>query len=154
VPDRSALRCMLAPMSTPPRTPASLPSRLALTLAVLVLAGSAAGCRAEITADLQVDGGAFEPTSCESGQRASFTGVDLIDNSGRKIRLVLDPTMKPSAILIAGAQVVELGECGSLSVERQNSVVNDITNIRGEATLDCEAQGHTVKGTVTFANCH
>lgn len=109
---------------------------------------------AELEADLKVDGEAFEPTSCESGQRYSFSGVDLIDHSGRKVRLVQSPNMSPSAILIAGNQVVELGECGSLTVERQNSMVNDITNVAGNATLKCEAAGHVVEGTVRFKNCH
>lgn len=120
-------------------------------LAALLLCTAA--CTAEITAALNVDDGSFVPTSCRAGQLNGFAGVDLIDAGGRTLRLVQTPTNEPNAILL-GDQTVDFGVCGSLSVERQTSTVNDITNVMGEAKLDCEAEGHKVSGTVTFKNCH
>ena len=122
-----------------------------LLIAALACLG---GCKSEITSDLTVDGESFQPTSCRSGQHNNFAGVDLIDNGGRILRLANSPSMKPTAILIAGSQVVEVGPCGSMSVQRQNSSVNDITNVEGNASLECESEGHSVEGTVAFRNCH
>jgi hypothetical protein len=128
--------------------------RLVTSLGLAALLLSASACINEITADLKVDGEVFEPTSCRSGQRNNFAGVDLIDGGGRILRLAQSPANQPQAILIAGAQVVEVGACGSMSIERQSSTVNDITNVMGEAVLDCAAAGHSVAGSVSFKNCH
>jgi hypothetical protein len=122
-------------------------------LAALVIA-CAIGCSAELTAELKIDGQAFTPTSCRSGQANGFAGVDLIDDSGRTLRIVQTPTTQPQAIVLDGQLVADLGQCGAMSLERQNSSVNEITNVMGSATLKCEAAGHAVEGTVTFKNCH
>ncbi|WP_106393184.1 hypothetical protein [Enhygromyxa salina] len=121
-------------------------------LAALLLSTTA--CVAELGGALKVDGESFTPTSCRAGQVNGFQGVDLIDESGRTVRLVQTPTNQPNAILIAGQQVIDLGVCGTMSVERQTSSVNDVTNVMGEATLACEAEGHSLSGTATFKNCH
>ena len=47
-----------------------------------------------------------------------------------------------------------MGECGSFKLEHQNSTVNDVKNVAGSAELDCKADGHSVKGKVSFENCH
>lgn len=132
-----------------------LPRRVPRTasLAALVIA-CALGCSAELTAELKIDGQAFTPTSCRSGQANGFAGVDLIDDSGRTLRIVQTPTTQPQAIVLDGQLVADLGTCGAMSLERQNSSVNEITNVMGSATLECEAAGHAVEGTVTFKNCH
>ncbi len=39
-------------------------------------------------------------------------------------------------------------------VEKQNSTINDIKNVKGRAKLDCTVEGSTVKANVTFENCH
>jgi hypothetical protein len=41
-----------------------------------------------------------------------------------------------------------------MAVQRQNSSVNEVTNVMGEAVLDCAAAGHSVAGSVSFKNCH
>lgn len=130
----------------------SLPTlRIAGLVALLVGLG---GCRAELSSEVKIDGESFQPTSCRSGQANGFAGVDLIDNAGRTLRIVQSPTNQPQAILIAGQQVVDVGPCGTMALQRQNSTVNDITNVMGDATLKCEADGHTVEGAVSFKNCH
>ena len=115
---------------------------------------AATGCTAELTADLKVDGESFVPTSCRAGQVNSFAGVDLIDDSGRTLRLVQSTSNKPSAIVLAGGDAIELGPCGAMMVTRQSSSVNDITNVMGDATLDCTAGEHSLSGTIVFKNCH
>lgn len=114
----------------------------------------AAACTNEITASLELDGTPFEPSSCQSGERNNFMGVDLIEESGRVLRLAQSPANQPIAIVMANGTTTEVGPCGEMSVQRQNSTINDITNVEGNATLECDAKDHEVKGTVTFKNCH
>lgn len=35
-----------------------------------------------------------------------------------------------------------------------NSTINDIRNVEGNASLECEAGERVVTGTVAFKNCH
>jgi hypothetical protein len=121
---------------------------------VAALLACTLGCNAELTADLKIDGQPFAPASCRSGQVNGFAGVDLISDGGRTLRIVQTTTNQPQAILLEGQQAADLGLCGSMSLTRQNSTINDITNVEGNATLKCEAAGHTVEGTVSFKNCH
>ena len=127
--------------------------RISRSATFVVALACALGCRAELASELTVDGQPFYPNSCRSGQVNGFAGVDLIDD-GRTLRIVQTPTNQPQAILLDGQQVVDFGLCGTMSLERQGSTVNDITNVMGAATLKCEAAGHTVEGTVSFKNCH
>lgn len=131
--------------------PRSRSSRLILALAVLL---PCVACKPEISADLKIDGEPFQPTACRSGQIKNFSGVDLIDNAGRTLRLAQSLTNQPQAILIAGDQVIDLGPCGTMTVNRQNSTVNDVTNVEGQAILECEGSEHSVIGAVSFKNCH
>ena len=112
------------------------------------------GCKNEIMASMQLDGAAFVPTSCRSGEHNNFMGVDLNDDAGRVVRLVLSPSNQPLAIVIADGKTTELGECGALTVVRQNSTINDITNVEGSATLKCEGIDRKLSGEVDFKNCH
>jgi len=112
------------------------------------------GCKNEITASMQLDGAAFVPTSCRSGELNNFMGVDLTDDGGRVVRLVLSPSNQPLAIVIADGKTTELGQCGALTVVRQNSTINDITNVEGNARLECEGAGRKLSGEVDFKNCH
>jgi hypothetical protein len=45
-------------------------------------------CAAHVTSSLQVDGTAFVPTTCRSGQARGFDGVKLADDQQRRLRLV------------------------------------------------------------------
>ena len=123
-------------------------------LSIVVLSLGATACTNEISAALTVDGTAFVPTSCRSGEHHNFMGVDLADESDRTLRLVQTPANQPIAIWIAGTETIEIGPCGTLSVQRQSSTINDIRNVEGNATLECEVNEHTIAGTVSFKNCH
>jgi hypothetical protein len=126
-----------------------------LVLAFLVLA-AAAGCSNKLSGSLDVDGKTFELDSCRSGQVYGFSGVELRSKAGDKIRLVQTPTGEGMVVLFSGGSTTgsELGRCGPFTVNQQNSTINDIKNVEGKATLDCTVDGHTVKGEVSFGNCH
>jgi hypothetical protein len=126
--------------------------RFFLLSATLLVCVSA--CRAKLSSTLQVDGKAFTPTSCRSGQLNNFMGIDLINDAGLTLRMVQSPANKPSAILIEGANVTELGECGQMTIGLQNSSVNEISNVQGSGTLECKNAEHSVSGTFSFENCH
>ena len=48
----------------------------------------------------------------------------------------------------------ELGACGTLKVDTQNSTINDVKNVEGHAELSCTADGLSLSGKITFENCH
>ena len=115
----------------------------------------AAGCSAKLSADLEIDGEKFVPDSCRSGAVHGFVGVEITGESGKRLRLAMTPTGEPVVILFIGESIgVKLGTCGSLNHSYQNSTINDVKNVKGDAKLDCDTDGHTVKGTLSFENCH
>jgi hypothetical protein len=127
---------------------------LAGLVGVVGLAGS--GCKAKLSADLKVDGAAFEPASCRSGQVYAFRGVELTAKDGRRLRLVMRPDGQSEALLFSASSPtgVNLGACGAFVVNDQNSTINDIKNVEGSATLSCSGEGHSIEGSATFENCH
>jgi hypothetical protein len=126
------------------------------TLPILVLGTLLLACTAKISSDLTVDGKELKPTACRSGQPMGFAGVELRGSSDVRVRLFADPAGYANAVLlgVGPAAPVELGRCGSITVETQNSTVNDVRNVKGTATLECTTDGHSLKGKVTFENCH
>lgn len=126
-----------------------------LALLAVALAATTA-CSNKLSGSLDVDGKKFELDSCRSGQAFGFSGVELRSKAGDKLRLVQTPTGEGAVLLFpSGASTgIELGKCGPFAVHQQNSTINDIKNVEGKATLDCAVNGHTVKGEVSFGNCH
>lgn len=114
-----------------------------------------AGCSATITSNLTVAARPFQPTSCKSGQPNGFAGVDLVDGTGARLRLVALPNGQASAFYFdPGASLAtELGACGPFTLERQSSRINGVYNVRGTAQLDCKGKT-PVSGSVQFENCH
>jgi hypothetical protein len=125
-------------------------------LALLALLVVVPACKNELGGSLTVDGKAFEMDSCRSGEVYGFSGVEVTAKSGDRLRLVQTPTGEGQVILLgSGADTgTDLGTCGPLKVSQQNSTINNIKNVEGKAKLDCSAAGHTIKGTVSFGNCH
>ncbi len=129
--------------------------RTLVLLSLALLSFGLTACKNEISATLTVEGEPFVPTACRSGEHSGFMGVDLIEEaSDRTLRLVQTPANQPLAIWIAGTETIELGPCGTLSIGYQNSTINDIRNVEGNASLECEAGERVVTGTVAFKNCH
>jgi hypothetical protein len=109
-----------------------------------------------VTSSVQIDGTAFVPTICKSGQSRGFAGVELIDAQQRRLRLVqaLDGTFQ-AVFFPSGASVGEkLGSCGTMTLRNGIAVVNGVRNVEGNATLSCGGGGHTLAGSVVFEGCH
>ena len=131
-------------------------TRIAIFLCLLFVAASTTACSAKLKADLNVDDAKFELSGCRSGQVYGFRGVELKGKSGGKIRLVAGASGEAKAFFMASGTktAIDMGKCGPFSVNSQKSTINGVTNVEGKATLDCKGGGHTVKGTVSFSNCH
>ena len=56
------------------------------------------GCNARITASLALGGRPFQPTTCRSGEPNGFAGVDLMDDTGARLRLVYLPDGQVKAV--------------------------------------------------------
>jgi hypothetical protein len=103
-----------------------------------------------------VDGAPFTIKQCRSGQAFGFSGIELTDASGNRLRLLANADGTCSAALFKGNSLTgdRLGQCGTLAMEAQSSRINSIVNVKGTAKLLCEAVNHKVTGTVEFENCH
>lgn len=114
------------------------------------------GCAAHLTSSVQIDGTAFVPTACRSGQARGFAGVELADSQQRRLRLAQALDGKFQAIYFPpGASVGEnLGTCGAMTLQNGIAVVNGIRNVEGTATLSCGTGRYKVNGAVAFEGCH
>lgn len=123
---------------------------------VALTIGGLSACSNELKGSLTVDGEAFSLKSCRSGQVYGFAGVEIVSDKGAKLRIAQAPTGEGVAFYIppAAATGEEIGVCGAFKLSTQNSTINDVKNVEGEATLDCEAAGHKIKGSFSFSNCH
>lgn len=122
----------------------------------LVLGVALLGCSNKLEGELEVDGETFELDACRSGEVYGFVGVELAAKDGRRLRVVSTPTGAPVAVVMkaGNSKGVQLPDCGTFTVERQSSEINNVQNVEGKGDLDCEANGHSVKGAFTFENCH
>lgn len=113
-------------------------------------------CTSKITGTLQVDGAPFDIKQCRSGQAFGFSGIELTDASGNRLRVLANADGTCTAALFKGDSPTgdRLGQCGTLVMAAQSSRINSIVNVKGTAKLSCEAVNHRVSGTVDFENCH
>ena len=113
-------------------------------------------CSNKLGGDLQLNGQPFGASSCRNGARYGFAGVEVSGKDGWKLRFVQTPTGSANVVVFKPgiATGVELGECGTIRVEMQNSTVNDVKNVQGSAEVSCASDGLTVAGKLTFGNCH
>jgi hypothetical protein len=124
---------------------------LPLGLLVLLVA-----CSNKLDGDVTIDGQRLEPSSCRSGAVFGYRGVEVTGKSGQRLRVAATQTGEANVVVMpAGAALgKDLGRCGSFVVNDQHSTINSVKNVEGTATLDCSADGVTVKGSLRFANCH
>jgi hypothetical protein len=124
--------------------------------ALVAIAGLGAACRSRITANITLNGTPFTPTTCRSGEPMGFTGVELADARGQRLRISAGVTGQSLVYYFpdANSSMVPMGFCGPLSIERQNSRINNVYNVRGNATLNCTGLGGALTGSVSFENCH
>jgi hypothetical protein len=113
-------------------------------------------CQSKVTGTLEVDGSPFAVQQCRSGQAFGFSGIELTDAAGNRLRLLANADGTCTAALFKGNSPTgdRLGQCGTLAMEAQSSRINSIVNVKGTAKLACEAVNHKVSGTVEFENCH
>jgi hypothetical protein len=127
-----------------------------IAILICMIAFTLVSCTAKITGTLQVDGAPFEIKQCRSGQAFGFSGIELTDATGNRLRLLANADGTCSAALFKGDSLTgdRLGQCGTLAMEAQSSRINSIVNVKGTAKLLCEAVNRKVAGNVEFENCH
>ncbi len=130
--------------------------RFTKLLSLALLSCALFACSNELKGEVTVDGEAFVLDSCRSGQVYGYVGVEVVSKTGQKIKIAQLLSGESSVYYFPAGQPtgVELGACGPFQVVTQSSTINDIKNVEGEATLDCERGGHVLKGSFTFSNCH
>jgi hypothetical protein len=127
-----------------------------VTVAAVVLLVFVPMCSNKLEGEATVDGKAFVPDSCRSGQRWNFMGVEIQAKDGRRLRAAQTPSGGGVVFLFdpGSDRGRELGECADLHVERQHSTINNVTNVEGTVGLHCKGDEHVVTGSITFETCH
>jgi hypothetical protein len=124
---------------------------------VFAVAASPAACTAHFNSTAQVDGVAFSPISCTSGQRAGFPGLEFVGATGERLRVVqqLDGSGN-IAYFPAGSRLGEqVNACASIDVRSGVGVINGSRNLEGTVTLACQTERqHRITGALQFENCH
>lgn len=127
---------------------------------IAALALAAAACSNEVSSSLEVNGKAWKPSACRNGSIYGFRGVEL-SGDGMSIRIAATITGEAQVVVTGGAEKgttgavgVDLGKCGTFQIADQNSTINDVKNVEGKAVLDCKNAETTIRGSVSFANCH
>jgi hypothetical protein len=97
-----------------------------------------------IESALIVNGARFAAVKCTSGN-PQFTGIDMVDANGAKLRLVAELDGRTTAIVFAKNAKVGtwLSDCGDLSFDYG-------TALRGNTKLECGDAATTVSGWARF----
>ena len=134
--------------------PLAAPRVFASLLAAGALVTTA--CLARTEGDLRLDRQKLDLTECRSGEIYGFVGVEFVSSNGAKVRVASTPSGAGQVFAFAPGAMngTDLGMCAKLVVERQSSTVDKVANVKGRATIDCNAKGREVIGDVTFENCH
>jgi len=124
---------------------------------LLAAAVSPAGCAAHFNSTAQVDGVAFSPLSCMSGQRAGFPGLEFVGATGERLRV--EQHLDGSATIAYFPAGSRLGEqvagCATIDAHSGVGVVNGVRNLDGTVTLACQTERqHHITGALQFENCH
>ena len=133
--------------------PFAAPRVFAALVPVALLATS---CLARTEGDLRMDKQKLDLTECRSGEIYGFVGVEFVSSNGAKVRVATSPSGAGQVFAFAPGAMngTDLGMCAKLVVERQSSKVDKVTNVKGRATIDCNAKNREVLGEVAFENCH
>lgn len=103
------------------------------------------------------------PTTCASGERQSFFGVDLLAGSDQStlVRVLRDPMLGDRVgTNVPGADVsvwlTAADGCAVFDVDlvRQSSRINEIWNMSGHAIVECDLPGLRFVADLEFGNCH
>ncbi len=126
------------------------------TGSVLVMALLLGACSNKLSGEVTVNGEKQTLSSCRSGRAYGYTGVSLVTSAGVRIAIASSQSGAGDVYVFPkdSKQGVYLGACGPFSVSDQNSTINDVKNVEGKAELDCQTDGFSLKGKVSFSNCH
>ncbi len=83
--------------------------------------------------------------------------MDFLDKTGRRVRFLLQESGQIRTFMFAaGAKQGDLvGEnCGTLTLEEQNSEINSVKNVKGSISANCTGAGFTIVASANFSNCH
>jgi hypothetical protein len=128
--------------------------RRILGVGLLVMLG---GCQNKFAGNVQLDGTEFVAKHCENGIKVGFSGVQLDDASGRRLRVINDITTNSVKVAVfpkADGPGENLDGCTTLKQHTGTGIVNGVQNQEGTVTFTCDAGGHKLSGTLEFKNCH
>jgi hypothetical protein len=127
--------------------------RLCFALGTLV---ALAACTPHFRGAVQVNGAPFSPAGCRSGQAFGFSGVEISDAGGRRLRLLANADGTADVALFDPNALTgrAFGSCSTLTMRAQHSRINGIHNLEGTATFSCQGPGHEASGQLNFENCH
>lgn len=134
---------------------------LLLCLAACVDGGDGLGGQIEVRTD-EYGSWNMSPTTCTSGERQLFFGVDLVEDGdvGRLVRIVLDPVDGYTLALNVPDHDVALVigeedgcEVFDLEVRRTNVRINNIWAVEGHARVTCRAADVEIDADLTFEGC-
>lgn len=130
-------------------------TRIMWALALGMALGSVA-CSSKLSGEIDLNGEKLAIDSCRNGVVYNFRGVELNAKNGVRLRIAATQTGEAYVVVVPKDATVgtEVGTCGTLSITDQSSKINDVTNVKGTARLECAAKGFTIKGDVSFENCH
>lgn len=130
-----------------------------IVASVCVLGAALLACKSESSGNITVNGAAFDIAECRSGEANSppFSGVAFLDSGGNQVRFVGKPAGGFTLYHFTKGQGIGtlVGEdCGSLTVNKTNTKINNIANIEGTVSANCTGSGLTVIANVNYAKCH
>lgn len=125
------------------------------SLAILLLL-LAAACSNKLGGEVEVNGEKQSLSSCRNGVVYGFRGVEVSMRSGMRLRIAATQTGEARLVYMPSGSSTgtDIGTCGTLSISDQNSTINDVKNVEGKAALDCATDGFSIKGELSFENCH
>jgi hypothetical protein len=129
----------------------------ARTLVSLAIAALGSACVPHLASNMIVDGVPFSPTRCASGARLGFSGVELVDSDGRRLRVGWPHDNRTPALAYypQGAAIGQLfPACGKVNMRNGPARVNGVQEVDGTVTLACSIGQHSFSGTIEFEGCH
>ena len=125
---------------------------------MVVLLGALFACRSKAHGHAKVDSQAFNVRECHSGEGnvPSFTGVDLADGSGRKLRFARhDGHLRLFLFEPGSTRGTLIGEdCGTMALSHHDDSVGGVHEVDGSASAHCKGNGHNIVVDVQFEHCH
>jgi hypothetical protein len=144
-----------------------LPVALGVGVSVLGITVAVKSCNPHIEGTISASGNSLgtwtvHPTTCQSGQRNQFRGVQFFEDGGDEHGVGYHAPVGDVAFISVNMEHTDKAHrftaraCSVLDgdIVKQSSSINRITNLRGHVKFDCTDGGEHVSGDLTFENCH